>query len=112
MRLKKRQRERLLSWITEGLETHEINERASIEEQPFQVSRSQVDFYRKSRTIAFAKLTQSGEFGALNSGLARKDERVRKLQELAALMELDLFGERLWTDQIKSIGSGEDQMKV
>ena len=57
-------------------------------------------------------LQQAGEYDALTQGLSLKAVRVGKLQQLAALMERDLFGGFLWTDQIKMIGSGDAQQEV
>ena len=56
MRLKKLQREILLEWIFEGLTTDEINKRAEAFEEPFRVSRQQVDHYRKTRVIDVEKI--------------------------------------------------------
>lgn len=107
MRLKKSQKEKLLEWISEGLQSDEINQRAAAHEQPFDVSRQQVDWYRSTREKSIAALAAAGEYDALSAGLALKSERVRKLQMLASLMEKDLFGGFLWTDQVKGLGSGE-----
>lgn len=107
MRLKKSQKEKLLEWISEGLQSDEINARAAVFDPPFDVSRQQVDWYRSTREKNIAALTAVGEYDALTAGLAIRSERVRKLQQLAALMEKDLFGGFLWTDQVKSLGSGE-----
>lgn len=104
--LRKRQKEALLSWIAEGLETDEINERAADFAQPFSVTRRQVHHYREARAVDLAAIQQAGEYDALTAGLALKEERVKKLQQLAALMERDLFGGSLWLDQVKMIGSG------
>ncbi len=112
MRLKKSQKEALLSWISEGLQTDEINERAALEEPPFRVSRQQVDGYRDRRAVDIKAIQQAGEHDALTTGLSIKAERVKRLQQLAALMERDLFGGFLWTDQIKMIGSGDSQQEV
>lgn len=106
MRLRKTQKEALLSWIAEGLQTDEINSRAASFDPPFNVSRQQVDFYRDRRGIEVAALREAGEYDALKAGLALKAERVKRLQQLAALMERDLFGGFLWTEQVKMIGSG------
>ena len=43
----------------------------------------------------------------MSEGLALKGERVKKLKQLAALMEKDLFGGFLWTDDIKILGKGD-----
>ena len=112
MRLKKSQKERLLAWISEGLQSDEINERAAVEEPPFAVSRQQVGWYRDRRAVDIQIIQRAGEYDALTAGLAIKAERVRKLQQLAALMERDLFGGFLWTDQVKSIGTGDAQQEV
>jgi hypothetical protein len=112
MRLKKSQKEALLAWISEGLQTDEINERAALEEPPFRVSRQQVDGYRDRRALDLQAIQKAGEHDALSSGLAVKAERVKRLQQLAALMERDLFGGFLWTDQVKVIGTGDAQKEV
>lgn len=112
MRLEKGQKEKLLEWVAEGLETDEINARAQDCGPPFTVSRQQVDFYRKTRKVAVKEIAKSGELDALTSGLALKEVRVARLAKLAARMEEDLFGSGLWLDQLKSIGSGLDQQVV
>ena len=106
MRLKRAQKTKLLEWISEGLGSGEINARAAEFDPPFDVSRQQVDWYRATRSLARAVVVGTIEGDALTTGLAIKAERVRKLQQLAALMEGDIFGGLLWTDQVKMIGSG------
>jgi hypothetical protein len=70
------------------------------------VSRQLVDWYRRHRAVNIKAIAADAEHDALTAGLALKAERVRKLQQLAALMEGDIFGGFLWTDQVKMIGSG------
>ena len=106
MRLKRAQKTKLLEWISEGLDSGEINTRAAEFDPPFDVSRQQVDWYRATRSLARAVVVGAIEGDALTTGLAIKAERVRKLQQLAAMMEGDIFGGLLWTDQVKMIGSG------
>jgi hypothetical protein len=112
MRLRKAQKEALLSWIAEGLLSDECNERAAQFDPPFSVSRQQVDHYRETRKVDLAAISRAAQMDALTEGLALKEVRVAKLQQLAALMERDLFGGFLWTDQVKSIGSGDAQQVV
>ncbi len=107
MRLKKGQKEALLRWIAEGLQSDEINARAIEFLPPFSVSPPQVTYYRKTRDNDIKALVKAGEQEALSEGLALVGERVTKLKQLAALMERDLFGGFLWLDQIKGIGSGD-----
>ena len=111
-KLTKDQREELLKLIAEGLETDEINKRAAIFEPQFSVSRAQVDYYRKTRKVKIKELVESGEFDALTTGLALKTERVKKLSLLASMIEEDLFGGVLWTQDVKMIGSGDFQERV
>lgn len=66
-----------------------------------------VAYYRETRGIEIGALIKAGEEAALTEGLALKGDRVRKLKQLAALLEKDLFGGFLWLDQVKGIGSGE-----
>ncbi len=107
MRLKKGQKEKLLEWISEGLQSDEINHRAMAFEPSFSVSKQLVDYYRATRQKSLAAMQATAEHTALTAGLALKAVRVHRLQQLAALMEKDLFGGFLWTDQVKSLGSGE-----
>lgn len=97
----------MLNWIAEGLETGEINERAARFKPPFEVSAALVDYYRKTREADLKTIQMSSGLDALSSGLAIKDERVRRLQQLADLMWKDLTGGFLWLDQVKALGSGE-----
>lgn len=107
MRLKKAQKEATLAWIAEGLQTDEINDRAASFEPPFSVLRQQVDYYRKTRKQDINAIKSVDELHALTTGLALKGNRVAKLQQLAALMERDLFGGFLWTEEVKGVGSGD-----
>lgn len=107
MRLRKAQKEALLQWIAEGLNTTEINARASEFNKPFTVIRQQVDYYRKTRKIDINAILSVDEKNALSSGLAIKENRVAALQRLAQLMGKDLFGGFLWTEETKGVGSGE-----
>lgn len=106
MRLKKSQKEAVIKWVTAGYKTDEINKLASDFKPPFKVSRRQVDHYRQTRGVDITIIQKAGEEDALTEGLAVKGERVRRLKQLAALMEKDLFGGFLWLDQIKGVGSG------
>ena len=107
MRLKKGQKEAVLRWIAEGLQTGEINELAAKFVSPFSVSRQQLLYYRKTRKADIAIIVQVGEQDALKEGLSVKAVRVKKLKQLAALMERDLLGGFLWLEQVKGVGSGD-----
>lgn len=52
-------------------------------------------------------MIRAGEESALSEGLAVVGIRVKKLKQLAALMERDIFGGFLWLDQVKGVGSGD-----
>ena len=97
----------MLKWVAEGLRTDEINDKASVFEPPFDVSRQQVDYYRKTRKQDIAVILSVSEDSALKEGYALKEYRVYKLSMLAALLEKDLFGGFIWLDQSKGIGSGD-----
>lgn len=107
MRLKKAQKDALLEWIAAGKKTDEINEMAAIFEPPFDVSRQQVDGYRKRRAVDVQAIIAKDERSALATGLATRETRVARLVQLAELIEVDLFGERLWTRNVKGVGSGD-----
>ena len=107
MKLKKKQREALLKWVAEGVQSDEINKRAAVFDPPFSVSRQLVDHYRKTRAVSIALLREQGEAAALSEGLAARAERVIRLKVLAEQIEEDLFGDRLWVDDVKGVGSGD-----
>lgn len=112
MRLQKAQKNALQEWVAAGLESGEINSKAAQFEPPFSVSRTQVDYYRKTRKVSLSEIMQSGDFDALKTGLALKAERVKKLAQLAELMEKDLFNGVLWTSDVKMIGSAPFQERI
>jgi hypothetical protein len=113
MRLKKHQREQLISWIAEGMQTDEINARAEKFKPPFKVSTALVAHYRKTRGIQLGELKESGENDALTTGLAVKANRVENLQALADKLYDDLMnGDKLWLLQVKGIGSKEDFERI
>lgn len=105
-RLRKKQKEALLSWIAEGLDSGEINERAEMFKPPFSVTRQNIDHYRKTRAIDLETISKIDETNALSTGYALKEHRVLKLSQLAELLERDLFGGFLWTEQVKGVGAG------
>ena len=107
MRLKKSQKEAVLKWIVEGLQSGEINDRAATHVPPFRVTRDQITYYRKTREIDISAMVAAGEQDAMSEGLAVVAQRVIKLKQLAALIEVDLFGGFLWLDDIKGVGSGD-----
>lgn len=111
-RLQKQQKQALIAWVAEGLEIGEINARAAEFRPRFRVSPQQVDYYRKRTRTSIDAIRAGGEMDALTSGLALRAERVKRLARLAELIEDDLFGERLWVEDVKSIGSGPGAREV
>ncbi len=112
-KLRKAQREALLSWIAEGLGTTEINERAGAFHDPFEASTQLVDYYRRRNGIEIQRLITAGEQRAMLSGLGKKAERVDTLKQLAEKLKADLLEEDLlWLDRVKSIGSGDYQQVI
>jgi len=115
MRLKKAQKEAVLKWIAEGLESDEINKRAAKFKPHFKVLRSQVDWYRKTRVVKLEQIQEQGELDALHTGFAVKENRVKALQLLGDKMLAELTREadnRLWTTMVKGIGSNENYERV
>lgn len=109
MKLTKKQRTQLLTWIAEGVDSGEINARAKKSKPPFEVSRQQVDYFRKTRGVDIDQIKNEEEFDALKSGLALKENRVQLLQDLADKMKSDLFENNLlWTDEVKGVGSADN----
>jgi hypothetical protein len=89
------------------LQSDEINERAAIFIPPFSISPRQATYYRQTRDADIKAMVAAGEQEALSEGLALRGNRVKKLKQLAALMERDLMGGFLWLEQVKGIGSGD-----
>lgn len=115
MKLKKAQKELLLNWIAEGLESDEINQRAAALDDPFSVTRQHVDHYRKTRDVTIQSIREAGEFSALKTGLARAEARVKLLQDLAGKMRDDLFeegGHGFWLPRSKGVGSNENYERI
>ena len=116
MKLRKAQKVILLTWIAEGLETDEINQRAAKFRPRFKVTRQQVDHYRKTRAVSLEEIKESEEVSALKIGLALKEIRVEKLNLLGERLLEDLLGredsDRLWLDQVKGIGSHDNYERI
>jgi hypothetical protein len=107
MRLKKRQKEKVLELISAGAKTDEINGAGVVFDPPFTVTRSQVNKYRQTRKVELQAILKVDEKNALTTGLSLRENRIIKLQQLAELMGRDLFGGFLWTEELKGVGSGE-----
>ena len=112
MVLRKAQKEAVLKWIGEGLDSGEINQRAQEFDPPFSISKQQVSYYRKTRQKIIKAIQKVGEFKSLQEGLSQKEVRVEKLQQLAALIEQDLLGGFLWLEDVKSVGGGKHGREV
>jgi hypothetical protein len=107
VRLAKKQKEFLLKCIAEGLESDEINARAGKFKPPFSVDRQQVDHYRKTRGVKIKEIADGDEFEALHSGLALRNERVARLENLFTEIEKDLLENKLvWVERERALGSG------
>lgn len=110
MKLRKKQREAVLGWIAEGLQTDEINKLAAKFKPPFKVLRSQVDYYRKTRDFKLDEIKEADEESALKKGLAIKENRVAVLERLANRMIADLMPELLsdslvWVSMSKTVAN-------
>lgn len=118
MRLDKKQKEALITWVAAGLESDEINKRAAKFKPPFKVSRNTVKYYRQSRDIKLEEIKEADETSALKTGLSIKENRVATLQRLANRILEDILGNeedpgsRLWLDQVKGIGSRDNYERV
>jgi hypothetical protein len=107
-KLSKAQREQLLGWIAEGLRTDEINRRAGQGQPAWSVSRQTVDQYRKRYQVRIDEITQAADTQALNSGYARKAQRVELLNQLAETLADELFKQgKLWVKRTRGVGRGE-----
>lgn len=112
-RLKKAQKIILAEWIAEGLTSDEINLRAAKFNPPFEVTRQQVDYYRKKYSVEIKEILAKQEYDALNEGLAKTSERIKLLKKLAGEISKDLFDDKkMWLDRVKMIGHGKGQVEV
>jgi hypothetical protein len=102
----------VLSWIAEGLETDEINQRAATQDNPFTIGRTAVAHYRKSRAVKIEEIRNTRELKALTQGLAAKSTRVEQLKEMADLLRGELKSGRMWVTDVKGIGKGADFERV
>jgi hypothetical protein len=108
MRLEKKQREALITWVAAGFESDEINKRAARFKPPFKVSRRTVTHYRQTRGTDLEEIKEAAETDALKTGYAIREKRVADMQLLAEKMfgELTREGDNLfWTTQAKTVAN-------
>lgn len=67
-----------------------------------------MQYYKSTRDLQLKAIKSIDEKTALTEGYATKEHRVYKLSLLAAMMEQDLLGGILWTNQVKGIGGAEN----
>lgn len=104
-RLTTEQREQLITWVAEGLDTEEINKRAAEQQPPWHVSRGAVAHYRKTRKIDRTEIRQQAEAAAIAAGYATVTQRINALTELADRMRQDLLTNgKLWLTRQRAIG--------
>lgn len=111
-RLLQAQRNALIEWAAEGLDLNEVRIRAAAFDPPFIADKRMLYYYRRTRLGKYADLQQRSELPSLQAGLALRDERVRRLQELAEELEQDIFGGRLWMIEPRVIGFGDAAERV
>lgn len=112
MRLQKKQREAVIQWIAEGVQSDEINKRAAVFKPPFSVNRVLVKYYRDRDKVKISEVIAADQTSALTTGLALRENRVAKLQLLADKMEADILKDRLWVPDVKSVGNGENFREI
>lgn len=111
--LTKKQREHLLSLISEGLNTKEINKRAAKFKPPYHATRQHIAYYRKTRSVKIEEIKEVGETSALKKGFAIREKRVESLNTLAEKLYQELIESvGLWLPQMKMIGSGKESKLV
>jgi hypothetical protein len=107
MKLDVWQKKHCLKLVAQGLSTSEINEQAAKYKRPYEVSESQVSYYRVTRAHDLKAISKLSEREALINGFSQKEKRVHVLSLLAALMTQDLTGGLLWLEDEKGVGSGD-----
>lgn len=78
----------LISWITQGKQSGEINTLAAKFSDPFKVSRPQITYYRKKLGVVITEeKRKAAAEEAIQAGLENYLIRINKLKELAASIE-------------------------
>jgi len=110
MKLNKKQREKLKELVATGLLTDEINAITATFKPPLQVTRQQVDGYRKRLEPKISEILKERELSPLMTGIAIKENRISLLQQLAEEMKKDLLEKkRMWVvNNYRMVGRGED----
>lgn len=108
MKLNQKQKEDVIRCVGEGLRTDEINSRGKLFKPPYEVTRSQVQYYRDKFNVDLATMTAESDSLALSQGIALRAVRVKKLALLAAILEEDLITEgKIWLERERCIGGGQ-----
>lgn len=99
------------SLLADGYTTDQVNQAASRYDPPFMLSDSQCTYYRRKIRVNYTEIMQAATFQGWAEGLARKEERIKVLKQLAERLIRDLLHdkpdqEKVWLDQIKGLGSG------
>jgi len=94
-------------WVAEGLDVKEINARAAAEADPFVITRQALNYYRRGNGVKQTELAKDKKQAAAITGLAIKDNRIKKLIKLARLLETDLIKDKkLWVKSTYETKSG------
>ena len=114
MKLNQRQKAKLLEWVAAGYQSDEVNRLAAEFDEPFSVHRSQLFFYREHYGKRITEINSTIHDSALTTGLALREERVKRLVRLAELMEEDLLvNKKLWIiGDIRILGKGDSAQVV
>lgn len=104
MLLNKKQKRALVTWISEGLLSDEINRRAAMFKPPFKVTWQHVHYYRRTRRIILEDIRAADEQNALRTGYALRAIRIAGLCEAAEEMAHDLLVDNLiWLPRAKEL---------
>jgi len=100
---------KLKEWVVTGLPASEINLLAAKFNPPFEVSRQQVDEYKKRLEPKVKEILKERELSPLMTGIAVRENRISLLQQLADAMTEDLItNKKMWVvGDIKLMGRGE-----
>lgn len=111
--LTEKQLDYLLAWLAEGLNNNQILERAANTEGFGKIQPGQINHYRAKNSAIIASKRRDREEIALNIGLALRANRLQSLQNLARLLEDDIFqNNKLWLTRVKGVGSGSYYERV
>lgn len=111
MSLTKAQRQKLLEWVAEGLRLQEINARARQDDPPWDITYSQLDHVRRSKSQRVRRIAAAAEHEALHEGLAKRARRIQEKMNRHDLLR-QVIEERGQAEHMQEIEGGRTGVLV